>query len=126
MNKVVKSALRKVMATAPSSFWDDLLPSIQLGINLAVSGTHQYTPFEVLFKQAGVPPGVGHVEFPPAELSEEDMGDIVDALVERALGLNKEVVTRLGKQDKRMVEQYHRSVAEEAYVFESGDKVWLK
>ena len=56
-NKVVKSSLRKAMTEFPGAFWDNLLVDIVMGIRTAVSSSHGYSPFEVLYKQPIIVPG---------------------------------------------------------------------
>ena len=56
MNRVAKSALRRLMSEHPSAFWDELLPEVKLGMRCVVSSVHGFTPFEVVFKQEPILP----------------------------------------------------------------------
>ena len=46
----MKAALRRAQSAHPNFFWDDLLPEVRFGLNVAVSSVHGYSPFEAVFK----------------------------------------------------------------------------
>ena len=53
-NKVIESALRRLLALFPSMYWDELLPDVKWGLRNCVCAAHGYRPFEIAFKQAPV------------------------------------------------------------------------
>ena len=62
------------MALQPEAFWDDLLPTVQLGLRVAVSSAHGYSPFVVVFGQPPELPGLQGI----LQEGDEANGDRID------------------------------------------------
>ena len=103
-NKIIKRALHKLLQEHPQCYWDDLLPDVKWGLRVLVSGTHGYSPFEMLFKQPAVD---GHDVWDLAgqqSISEDAMDGIVSHLVARWNVLKPRIFDRLVLQDAKQCE----------------------
>ena len=56
-NREVKTAVRKYVAEHSGTAWMDWLPEIKMGLRMARSRTHGYSPFTLVYKQEAVVPG---------------------------------------------------------------------